>query len=55
MNLPYRYDLPNSTAVNKIITFLNSKLKKTLKAFPHTPILWKWTTLEHYLPIMDCT
>ena len=36
MNLPYRYDLPNSTAVNRIITSLNSKLKKTLKAFPHT-------------------
>jgi len=36
MNLPYRYDLPNSIAVNRIITSLNSKLKKTLKAFPHT-------------------
>ena len=35
MNLPYRYDLPNSIAVNRIIT-LNRKLKKTLKAFPHT-------------------
>jgi len=36
MNLPYRYDLPNSIAVNTIITSLNRKLKKTLKAFPHT-------------------
>ena len=37
MSLPYRYDLPNSTAVNRIITSLNIKLKKkTLKAFPHT-------------------
>jgi len=36
MNLPYRYDLPNSIAVNRIITSLNSKLKKTFNAFPHT-------------------
>jgi len=36
MNLPYSYNLPNSTAVNRIITSLNRKLKKTLKAFPHT-------------------
>jgi lysophospholipase L1-like esterase len=36
MNLPYRYDLPNSIAVNRTITSLNRKLKKTLKAFPHT-------------------
>jgi len=36
MNLPYRYDLPNSITVNRIITSLNRKLKKTLKAFPHT-------------------
>ena len=36
MNLPYRYDVPNSMAVNRIITSLNRKLKKTLKAFPHS-------------------
>ena len=39
MNLPYRYDLPNSIAVNRIITTLNRKLKKTLKAFPHTYLM----------------
>jgi lysophospholipase L1-like esterase len=36
MNLPYRYDLPNSITVNRIITSLNRKLKKTSKAFPFT-------------------
>jgi len=36
MNLAYRYDLLNSITVNRIITTLNRKLKKTLKAFPHT-------------------
>ena len=36
MNLPYRYDLSNSIAVNRVITTLNGKLQKTLKAFPHT-------------------
>jgi N-glycosylase/DNA lyase len=36
MNLPYRYDLPNSTAVNRVITTLNRKLKKIIKAHPHT-------------------
>src|SRR5215510_12900871 len=54
MNLPYRYDLPNSVAVNRIITSLNRKLKKTLKTFL-IPILWKQTILEHYSPIMDYT
>ena len=39
MNLPYRYDLPNSIAVNRIITTLNRKLKKTLKAFPYTYLM----------------
>jgi len=39
MNLPYKYDLPNSLAVNMIITTLNRKLKKTLKALPHTYLM----------------
>ena len=39
MNLPYRYDLPNLIAVNRIITTLNRKLKKTLKAFPYTYLM----------------
>ena len=39
MNLPYRYDLPNSTTVNKVITNLNRKLQKLVKAFPHTIFL----------------
>jgi hypothetical protein len=36
MNLSYRYDLPNSTVVNRVITTLNRKLKKIVKAHPHT-------------------
>jgi hypothetical protein len=36
MNLPYRYDLPNLVAINKKITTLNRKLKKSINAFPHT-------------------
>jgi lysophospholipase L1-like esterase len=36
MNLPYRYDLPNLVDINKKITTLNRKLKKSIKAFPHT-------------------
>jgi lysophospholipase L1-like esterase len=35
MNLPHRYDLPNSITVNRTITSLNRKLRKTLKVFPH--------------------
>jgi len=36
MNLPYRYDLSNSNAVNRTITILNRKLKNFIKALPHT-------------------
>jgi hypothetical protein len=36
VNLPYRYDLPNSIAVNRKITTLNRKLKKSIKAVHHT-------------------
>jgi len=36
MNLSYKYDLPNSTDVNKIITTINRKVKKIVKAFPYT-------------------
>jgi len=36
MNLSYRYDLPNSTDVNEIITTINRKVKKIVKAFPYT-------------------
>ena len=36
MNLPYIYDLPNSIAVNRVITTMNRKLKKFVKALPHT-------------------
>ena len=39
MNLPYRYDLPNSTTVNKVMTNLNRKLQKLIKAFPYTIFL----------------
>ena len=33
MNVPYRYDLPNSTAVNKTISLLNRKFYKLVKTF----------------------
>jgi hypothetical protein len=39
VNLPYRYDLHNSTTVNNAITILNRKLQKLLNAFPHTNFL----------------
>jgi len=39
MNVPYRYDIPNSLSVNKIISVLNRKLQKLVKVFPHTSFL----------------
>jgi hypothetical protein len=36
MNVPFRYDLPNSASVNSSIIILNRKLKKLVKAFPNT-------------------
>jgi hypothetical protein len=33
MNLLYRYDLPSLVAINRKITTLNRKLKKSIKAF----------------------
>ena len=36
MNLPYRCDLSNTITINKVITTLNRKLKKIVKALPHT-------------------
>ncbi len=54
MNLPQRYDLPNSTTVNKVITNLNRKLQKLVKAFP-IPSFWKLTIPETCSPTMDYT
>ena len=39
MNVPYRYDIPNSISVNKIISVLNRKLQNLVKVFPHTSFL----------------
>ena len=39
MNIPFRYDLPNSFSINKNITSLNGKLHKLVKAFQHTSFL----------------
>ena len=39
MNVPFRYDLPNSISVNKNISALNRKLQKLVKVFPHTSFL----------------
>ena len=39
LNIPYRYDLRNSTAVNKPISLLNRKFYKLVKTFPHAKFL----------------
>jgi hypothetical protein len=39
LNIPFRYDLPNSYAVNKKISILNKKLQKLVRVSPHTRIL----------------
>ena len=39
LNIPDRYDLPNSSAVNKTISLLNRKLYKLVKTFPHVRFL----------------
>ena len=39
MNIPLRYDIPNSPYVNKIISMLNRKLHKLVKVNPHTSFL----------------
>jgi lysophospholipase L1-like esterase len=54
MNLPYRYDLSNSNAVNRKITILNRKLKKFIKS-SHIHTLQKQIILEYYLLIIDYT
>jgi hypothetical protein len=39
INVPLRYDLPNSTSVNSSVSILNRKLKKLVNVFPHTSFL----------------
>jgi hypothetical protein len=39
MNIPFRYDIPNASYVNKIILGLNRKLQKLVKINPHTKFL----------------
>jgi hypothetical protein len=39
INVPFRYDLPNSTFVNKNISTLNRKLQEFVKVFPHTSFI----------------
>jgi lysophospholipase L1-like esterase len=39
MNIPFRYDRPNTSYVNKIISSLNRKLQKLVKINPHTKFL----------------
>ena len=39
MNVPFRYDLPNSSAVNEKISFFNKKLQKLTKVYLHTSFL----------------
>jgi len=38
LNIPYRFDLPNHSAVNKIF-MLNKKLQKLVRILPHTKFL----------------
>jgi hypothetical protein len=39
MNVPFRYDLPNSISVNRNVLATNRKLQKLVKVFPHTSFL----------------
>jgi hypothetical protein len=39
MNVPFKYDLPNSASVNNSIFILHRKIKKLIKALPHTSFL----------------
>jgi hypothetical protein len=39
INVPFRYDLPNSTSVNSSISILNRKLKKLVKVFSQISFL----------------
>ena len=39
MNVPLRYDVPNSLSVNRTISDLNRKLQKLVKVFPHASFL----------------
>jgi len=39
INVPFRYDLPNSTYVNSSISILNRKLKTLVKVFPQISFL----------------
>jgi len=39
VNIPSRYDLPNSVSVNRNIAALNRKLQKLVKVFPHMSFL----------------
>jgi hypothetical protein len=39
INVPFRYDLPNSRSANNIISVLNRKLQKLAKTFPYMSFL----------------
>jgi hypothetical protein len=39
MNIPLRYDIPNSPHVNKIISMMNRKRQKLVKVNPHSSFL----------------
>jgi hypothetical protein len=39
INVPFRYDLPNSRSANNIISVLNRKLQKLVKVFPYMGFL----------------
>jgi hypothetical protein len=39
LNIPYRFDLPNHSAINKKIFMLNKKLQKLVRILPHTTFL----------------
>ena len=39
MNIPFRYDLPNSHEVNKKISVLNNKLEKLVRVLPYASFI----------------
>jgi hypothetical protein len=48
MNVPFRYDLPNSFAVNEKISILNKKLQKLSKVSFHTSFLGIMNNRERF-------
>ena len=48
MNIPFRYDLPNSHEVNKKISVLNNKLEKLVRVLPHARFIGSENDQKHF-------